>query len=134
MVRDITFRGRYRFTGDWAHGYYVELHDGPHMQHRIYTGYADPPDFSPDWVPVDPDTIGQYTGVNDRNGKMIFEGDYIKDEKGTLIRVEYEERLGGFVGYHVETGSIYPCVNDAAMQSWSVVGNVHDGIPHGEEG
>lgn len=70
LGKEYIFRGKDKKTGEWVCGSLLEFHG---FQIFDLTLKA--------WVPVNGDTIGQYTGVCDDNGKMIFEYDWIRDPK-----------------------------------------------------
>lgn len=74
-MRDILFRGKRIDTGEWVYGQYAYLlnartKDGEPIKHMIVDG-------TPFGQTVDPSTVGQYTGLTDKNGKKIFEGDIV---------------------------------------------------------
>lgn len=97
MVRtmcEILFRGEDVETGAWVKGFYVCLNGN---EHRIYSGYAetDCGDYYPDWFKVDPDTVGEFTGLYNAAGQMIFDGDIVKfNEKKYVVQRE-DETPGG---------------------------------------
>lgn len=66
MSREYIFRGKSKETGKWVYGSLLKFHG---FQIFDYTLNA--------WVSVDGHTIGQYTGVSDDRGNMIYEGDWI---------------------------------------------------------
>ena len=75
---------------------------------------------------VDPSTICQCTGLNDRNGKMIWENDIVQYE-GILFAVKWNDACAHFAACEIrERIRRTPVMNRGTMKITEVVGNIFD--------
>lgn len=120
-MRTIKFRGK-TDSGKWCFGYF--LHDGQRGRFVITDGLLE-------INRVNPDTVGQYTGLKDKNGKEIYDGDilahngepigYIVDGvRGYCFDVMY------FSPKYEESWSLYGVVVNDFHGDVEIIGNIHD--------
>lgn len=122
-MREILFRGKRVDNGEWVYGYFVKM---------LWEYSIIPLEDENTVYPVVSETVGQYTGVTDKNGKKIFEGDIIEVDSiyGTIqtkpIRFEIEwEESSGFYPL-----TVYRDGGDCFIDTdyCEVIGNIHDNL------
>lgn len=122
-MRTIKFRGKRLDTMEWTVGSLMECFNGK-IGIDSMTKYSEENGIEAIIDEVSPDTIGQYTGLKDKNGEEIFEGDVLTDKFGSIGVVEW--RNYGFVVNFgdVDIFLISDCFDDS-YQMWAI-GNKHD--------
>ena len=121
------YRGKRIDNGEWVEGFYINLGG---KYHYILDGQLDITRGYPDLIkhPVDPDTVGECTGLRDKNGKLIFEGDIVRcDELFTAV-VKWDSSHARFVLAIIYEAEIDDYVNltRGKADNLAVIGNIHD--------
>jgi len=111
-MREIKFRGKRVDNGEWVYGG-VE-------QNSITIIYDDTLPYDNETL-VYKETVGQFTGLKDKNGVDIYEGDNLFDEYDEeSYVVEFEN------GVFVATGDGFTVDLFEVVKSCSLIGNIHD--------
>ena len=108
MMREILFRGKRQYTGKWA-------------ESVCPLGVMCAGHLCDDF---DPATVGQFTGLTDKNGKRIFEGDIVRHGK-YLYDVRYYTPFAMWVLNSISRSCMIVGMHASFTES-EVIGNIHD--------
>lgn len=120
-MREILFRGKHKSSGKWCEG-------------NLHIDKRDVAIITPDDTPlgcygqVDPDTVGQFAGLTDKNGKKIFEGDIVKiDIAGLIFNAVCKFHSGSFgLVWNYMGADRWQAFTSICHVEYEVIGNIHD--------
>ena len=116
MERTILFRGRTK-AGKWLEGL---------PTYNFNFIFNKKQNESPYNYEVDPETVGEFTGLTDKNGVKIFEGDILKVEDHKPIVVGWSEKFASFVLNRKGWAFSHWFGESCNPEDCEVVGNIHD--------
>jgi uncharacterized phage protein (TIGR01671 family) len=130
------YRGKRIDNGEWVEGWLVIKKD-PLLEitYCFILAYGKGESYVT-WHPVDPDTIGECTGLKDKNGKLIFEGHIVNGNYNEKYVVEYGRHdlsccgcchdSHEAVGFYLKDKCGYPHSDDEAWHDLEIIGNITD--------
>lgn len=128
-MREILFRGKRTDTGEWVEGYYEFGYDSETEEPTHYMWVLNHTEKCGEMFIVIPETVGQFTGLTDKNGKKIFEGDIVT---GLFLFglsfnsvVTFKDGAFGLEWYRGDAKN-FDAFTSICDVEYEVIGNIHD--------
>lgn len=115
-MREIKFRAKENGNGPWRYGTYRYVKYSPVNGKQIDQHSIQTDEFE---VVIDRNTLGQFTGKTDKNGKEIYEGDIVR-EGSQIGTIKWDEEFARYICVlPVGSAGLY-------LQQMKVIDNIHD--------
>lgn len=128
MSRENLYRGKRVDNGEWIYGGYAKCNNREYILPDIDL-------VGREWVfkniEVIPETVGQFTGLTDKNGKKIFEGDIVeftdkytrKKGRAEIVFEAFKWKYSGC--YYGGNPIVWLCIDDKSIE-FEIIGNIYD--------
>ena len=117
MKREILYRGKQNNTGEWFYGNLFDK-DINGRTHITTTNRG--------CLNIDPETVGQFTGMTDKNELKIFEGDIVKEQYKSheiIYNVFWDE---DYFAFRVKSKDYSYYLDELVPSNSEVIGNIYD--------
>lgn len=143
MKREILFRGKSVYNGEWVYGDLLQIANSMIIYHgsRLDANSKEDSELNEnvaieimmnEITPIFPETVGQFTGLLDINNVKVFEGDIltIPDKGDGVISINVNIFISSYAfGFKEPPTSTDECLLYEIVDSY-VIGNIHDGNKH----